>query len=58
MSRISELALKKAANSIRTELGTLADFPKELANTIANVYYEPPRVFRRAPGLSQAAIGS
>lgn len=32
-------ALKMAEDHIREQLGTLDDLPKELANTIANVYY-------------------
>lgn len=32
-------ALKTAEDHIESELGTLDDLPKELANTIANVYY-------------------
>ena len=33
-------ALNMAEDQIKSELGTLDDLPKELANTIANVYYK------------------
>jgi hypothetical protein len=36
----SKEALKMAEDYIKSQLGTLSDLPKELANTIANVYYK------------------
>ena len=32
--------------------------PARLALHIGGIAFEPPRIFRRSPGLSQAAIGS
>ena len=36
----SKEALKMAEDYIKSQLGTLSDLPKQLANTIANVYYK------------------
>ena len=36
----SKEALKMAEDYIKSQLGTISDLPKELANTIANVYYK------------------
>ena len=36
----NEDALEMAEGMIKNELGTLDDLPRELANTIANIYYK------------------
>lgn len=49
-SGVSEDVLKIAADSIRGELGTLQDLPRELANTVANIYYRQVALLYAANG--------
>jgi len=39
MEELNRDALRRAADTIRIDLGSLTDLPDELANTIVNIYY-------------------
>ena len=46
------------ANEAAMREEALVDFANRLVDTTDTLDYESPRLFRRAPGLSQAAMGS